>query len=525
MSKKVALLVGVGEYESDLPTLSASPNDVAGMQRILRDPQLGGFDQVDTMINPGLVAMQRAIKKVFTNCNKDDLVFFFFSGHGITDEDGALYLATRITAKDDFEATAVHARFIQDAMNKCYAKRQLVILDCCYSGAFAQGWRAKSVGVDLKQLLGSEGRAVLTSSTALYTRYLIEGIETGAADKDGNGRVSIQELHDYAKTKVQEVKPKMKPEILLDREGFNIILSRTIINNPLLAYRREVERCASRGKISTVDYARLEFLQDKLGVPSEQATQVQHEILAPFQEYIKNLERYQGTLITLFTEEYPPTQDTQKELETLQDILGLRNEDIAPVNKKVVAQFEAKIELQRHKEIEELEIASERNIDYRTLKKLLQEGRWEEADHETYEMMVLAAGQTSGDIVRDENIIQFPLTDLRTIDQLWVKYSNGRFGFSVQKQIWVGVGGKPGKRNDDIWDIFCERIGWRQDGKWIPYSEVCFDITKSLKGHLPSGWVFYFQEYWLWGCGGVFNLLSRPYLYVHSGEIQVNNNY
>ena len=41
-----------------------------------------------------------------------------------------------------------------------------------------------------------------------------------------------------------------------------------------------------------------------------------------------------------------------------------------------------------------------------------------------------------------EDLRQFPCADLRVIDQLWVRYSNGRFGFSVQKQIWVEVGGK-----------------------------------------------------------------------------------
>ncbi|MGB3656302.1 MAG: hypothetical protein WBA41_34515, partial [Rivularia sp. (in: cyanobacteria)] len=111
-------------------------------------------------------------------------------------------------------------------------------MDACYSGAIAQGWRTKSVGVDIKKQLGAEGRVILTSSSAtqtsfeheglrlsLYTQYLVEGIETGAADTDNDGNIHIQELHAYAKAKVQAVKPKMIPEIILDKEGFNILLA------------------------------------------------------------------------------------------------------------------------------------------------------------------------------------------------------------------------------------------------------------------------------------------------------------
>ncbi|MBE9129495.1 MULTISPECIES: caspase, EACC1-associated type [unclassified Coleofasciculus] len=237
MSKKIALLIGVSEYGDGLTTLLTPPNDVVAMQRVLQSPALGQFDEVKSLINPDLVTMQRAIKMLFASCKKEDLVLLFFSGHGITDDDSNLYLTTHITAKDDFEATAVPANFVHLVMNNSYARRQVIILDCCYSGAFAEGWRTKSVGVNIKKQLGAEGRVVLTSSTAtqtsfeqegeslsLYTKYLVEGIETGEADYDKDGIIYVRELHEYAKEKVQEIKPKMKPEIILDKEGFNIIL-------------------------------------------------------------------------------------------------------------------------------------------------------------------------------------------------------------------------------------------------------------------------------------------------------------
>lgn len=131
MPKKIALLIGVSDGGEGIPPLSSALNDVEAMQRVLQNPSLGGFDQVERLLNPDAIAMRRAIQKLFKQALKDDLVLLFFSGHGITNDDGHLYLTTRITAKDDFEATAVEASFIQGRSNNCYAKRQVLILDAC----------------------------------------------------------------------------------------------------------------------------------------------------------------------------------------------------------------------------------------------------------------------------------------------------------------------------------------------------------------------------------------------------------
>ncbi|MGK7897042.1 MAG: caspase domain-containing protein [Xenococcus sp. (in: cyanobacteria)] len=254
MAKKVALLIGVSEYGEGILSLSAPLNDIAAMKRVLKNSNMGGFDEVEILPNPDPTAMRLKIQQIFANCRKDDLVLLFFSGHGITDDNNRLYLATKGTSKDFYKATSVAASFVHDVSLESYAKRQAIILDCCYSGAFAEGWQTKSVGLNLQQELGAEGRVVLTSSTAtqtsfqqegeelsLYTKYLIEGIETGAADNDEDGKIHAHELHDYAKAKVQEEKPKQNPGIIIDKEGFNIILSQAPVNDPELDFRKLVE--------------------------------------------------------------------------------------------------------------------------------------------------------------------------------------------------------------------------------------------------------------------------------------------
>ena len=239
MAKK-ALLIGVSQYEAGLPPLAAAPKDVAEMLRVLQSPELGAFDEVKTLIDPDLEAMQTAIDLLFQSCQKGDLGLLYFSGHGITDDSDRLYLATRRTSKNTFRSTAVSASFIDGIMHDHHHQRQLVlILDCCYAGAFTGVWHPKGI-INLKsQFKIEEGRVLMSSSgsseksyedkegeLSLYTKYLVQGIESSEADKDQDGFISANELHEYAKSLVQSSNPDMKPEIYSFKQGSKILISK-----------------------------------------------------------------------------------------------------------------------------------------------------------------------------------------------------------------------------------------------------------------------------------------------------------
>ncbi|WP_373525719.1 GUN4 domain-containing protein [Nostoc sp.] len=135
------------------------------------------------------------------------------------------------------------------------------------------------------------------------------------------------------------------------------------------------------------------------------------------------------------------------------------------------------------------DLASEKGIDYTKLRDLLAAHKWKEADIETYLMMMQAVGKKDGGWFSTDELLNFPCTDLRKIDQLWVKYSNGKFGFSVQKKIYLGVGGKAdGKYYEEAWNKFGDKVGWRRgwilNKEWISYSEGTFD-TSAPVAHLP----------------------------------------
>jgi ribosome-binding protein aMBF1 (putative translation factor) len=525
MPKKVALLIGVSQYDAGLPPLVAAPNDVEAMRRVLLDPNIGGFDEVNPLIDPDPVTMQIAIGKLLRGCKREDLALLFFSGHGITNDDGRLYLTTRITDEAAFKETSVPASFVHDVMNDSRCKRQVVILDCCYSGAFAAGWQPKSGGaVDIKRELGGEGRAILTSSTALqksfehegsgiYTRFLVEGLETGAADTDGTGTISILELHDYAKEKVQAAKPAMKPEIYSHKEGFNIILTRSPVNDPELEYRREVETWVKkrRGEISGIGRRALNRLATKLKLSSEVTKRIEAEVLAPYEEHKANLKEYEEVLIEALEQESPLSEVTREELKDLQQVLGLTDEDVARIETSILSEKEAERQPQQSQiptfsqednpkspipNLKSDDLSSEKNVDYTRLRNLLADGKWKEADEETLTVMLKAAGREQESYLNIESIETFPCAELRTIDRLWVKYSDGRFGFSVQKRIWESVGGKPGEYDEEIYCKFGERVGWRKQMEWINYSSISFSLN-APPGHLPI-----VGEVWVVGWGG-----------------------
>ncbi|MBE9144702.1 serine/threonine-protein kinase [Planktothrix mougeotii] len=149
-----------------------------------------------------------------------------------------------------------------------------------------------------------------------------------------------------------------------------------------------------------------------------------------------------------------------------------------------------------------IELKSARGVNYRQLEQLLQAGSWKEADRETSDKMLEVAGRTKERWLRIEDIDNFPCEDLCTIDQLWVKYSNGCFGFSVQKRIYKSLGGT---RSYDrkIWEAFGDQVGWRVGGSWLKYKDLKFN--QKVIGYLPFVWVAGLWSYSsLWGSRGVW---------------------
>ena len=119
---------------------------------------------------------------------------------------------------------------------------------------------------------------------------------------------------------------------------------------------------------------------------------------------------------------------------------------------------------------------------YKKLERYLKDGQWKEADDETHRLMITELGEDEGQRFAPEDLLNFPCKLLRVIDELWVRYSNGKFGFSVQTKLYLNCGGVPdGTYNGGAWDKFCEANGWQVEGKYV---SVRFDVSSPI-GHLP----------------------------------------
>ena len=138
---------------------------------------------------------------------------------------------------------------------------------------------------------------------------------------------------------------------------------------------------------------------------------------------------------------------------------------------------------------QEVQLKSAKGIDYTKLRDLLAGGKWREADQETARVMLKVAGREEQGWLNTDSIEKFPCEDLRKIDQLWVKYSKGCFGFSVQKKIYFELGGTKDYDNEILWSAFGDRVGWRVERRWLSYSELTFNLQVEM-GNLPVKFLF-----------------------------------
>lgn len=232
MSKKLALIIGSSEYDDkNLSRLSTPDADVNALTEILRDSEIGNFDEVAFLMNEPASIVRRAISAFFSGRTSNDLLLLYFTGHGIRDDRGQLYLAVKDTEHAFLRATSIAASFITEEMDHSRSRRQVLILDCCHSGAFSPGMKAvagASVGTATAFEGTGSGRVVLTATdstqyawegdvvignaeNSVFTHYLIEGLRSGEADSDANGIITLDELYNYVYEQVVQKTPLQTP--------------------------------------------------------------------------------------------------------------------------------------------------------------------------------------------------------------------------------------------------------------------------------------------------------------------------
>jgi hypothetical protein len=228
-----ALIVATYQYvDPRLRMLRAPQRDAEALAEVLGDPAIGGFD-VKTVVNQPSHVLSVELAEFFAHRHSDDVLLVHFSCHGVKDDSGELFLAAADTRMDLLEATAVASSFVNKTMTRSRSGCVVLLLDCCYAGAFARGMTRAASDVDVTDRFGGRGRAVITASTALqlafegddlttsdqeasgpsvFTRALVDGLRTGEADRDADGVVSLDELYAYVHDEVTRVNPDQTPQ-------------------------------------------------------------------------------------------------------------------------------------------------------------------------------------------------------------------------------------------------------------------------------------------------------------------------
>jgi formylglycine-generating enzyme required for sulfatase activity len=243
-----ALLVGISQFtDPRLAKLNAPRGDVEALAQVLQDPARGGFDKVETCIDSELQTIRDQLAALLDDRSPDDMVLLYYSGHGILTKGQRLFLATGQTSFDRPQARSLSALEMRDMLEQSRAGKQVVILDCCHSGAFVDGAKgvAQTVTDNTFGSDSAEGQYVLTATDALqfaydatgalresaapaalsrFTGWLVDAIGKGDAAPDRD-RITLDAVFDYLSRRARVEAAGMTPKRFVKRNSGEMVIA------------------------------------------------------------------------------------------------------------------------------------------------------------------------------------------------------------------------------------------------------------------------------------------------------------
>ena len=243
---RVALLIATSDYtDPALRQLRAPGRDASDLAEVLSSPRIGGFT-VQTLINARCGEMLEAIEDFCADRRLDDQLLIYLSCHGVLDDRGRLYYAATDTRRQRTAATAVAAAWLNERLEDSRARSQIVMLDCCHSGAFASGVKGESdLALEQRFKPHGRGRIVLTASRgteysfegnqpsgigmqSVFTQAIVDGLRTGDADRDKDGLITVSDIYHYAYNKVKAAEPRQTPELWTYGAEGDVLLAHSV---------------------------------------------------------------------------------------------------------------------------------------------------------------------------------------------------------------------------------------------------------------------------------------------------------
>ncbi|TQN32587.1 AAA domain-containing protein [Haloactinospora alba] len=242
---RTAVLIGTNTYDDPAYANLRSPTaDVDAIDTALRDN--GHFDERKVLIDPTYAEASSILEEVL-NGMPDDLVFISISGHGVKNKRGRLHLALRDTSKKLLASTGLSAEKLQRMLEDSRVNSKLLLLDCCYSGAFADGFTTRDdgdEGIDVeREFLNGEGTYVLAAAgsgqeakegdnstkptPSPFSAAVARALAGEGPDGNGDGWIDTSDLYQYVHRQVDSLGGQRVTGFSLETHG-SIRLARRV---------------------------------------------------------------------------------------------------------------------------------------------------------------------------------------------------------------------------------------------------------------------------------------------------------
>jgi hypothetical protein len=471
MANNWAIVVGINQYKF-LPKapLKFAVADALAMQSFLC--QEAGFDPKHVFLcgdggeefswEATRATLRDILLHTIQKARGADNLWFFFSGHGIDD-----HLMPIDGNSRDVKDTAISIHFVTDCLRQCKAKNVVMILDMCRNESRDVGRKnVPSIETGIRDLVrqreGQQGIITLFSCSHGESSYEMPDLQQGAftyAFLEGLKSHSIlKDLARHLEKRVPELhqlsgKNRKQVPLLIPEPDWKL-------NDPILS-----------DYMTAVDVAQLKEMAIDAECDGEldRALQLWEQVtlLATKPDDRRRALNKVQSLMSHLSSVTKPIVSPTSEVPLSKGDLGGSDTEVEP--------------------IDTVPLRSARYINYQKLRDHLKLKEWYEANKETRRIMLKVAHQ---DNYLDRNSLeQFPSEDLQTLDRLWEIASDGKFGFRIQKKIWISCG-KPseyGSRHDSRWQEFGQSVGWRANNSWLRIESLTYDHDDAPYGHLPCG--------------------------------------
>ncbi len=202
--KRLALLICNVMYPkiAGYHDIVGAAQDADRVEEILSDSESCRFT-VCALIDGGLLEVRRAIERICREATERDTLLIYFSAGSRTGNDDSLYLLVNDSEGDLLNATALDTEFVLSQLRATRCRKIVLIADTCYSGAFFNNNRGIPNGLCALTSCGATENSLDTPAGGPFSIALCDGLRSQAADQDGDGMVSVDELYEFIKARLQ----------------------------------------------------------------------------------------------------------------------------------------------------------------------------------------------------------------------------------------------------------------------------------------------------------------------------------